>query len=206
MKKTIFLLILISFSHCLLSAQDSFSSSHKKGVFTTIGKVKINAAFQSANSSVDKFLTEYHTNFNALFTWAFKGLKLKGEKDDFTIYNIKAHISANSVAKGKMDMNITLINKNYPDVNYTVELKKTHNSSDKITILYHMTQCDHVIKTVTANVEVVRESDKVSWIILKADVELTRFYDTFMTQKQYNENIESRMKKFIENLRDEAEK
>lgn len=206
MKRNLFFVFTIGlFCVQVAEAKDEMTTYHKDGVFVSKCSVKIEASDEAIRSTIKDFIDQYHNDLDALYKWAFVGVKLRGEQDDFIMFNIKSHQPQNGIVHSLMDINISFIRKKYADVSYRVELKKINDTPDRIDVSYKLTQCDEVIRETDALFSIVKQGNDI-YSVVEADVKLTRFYDRFMTLKQYRENIEWRFQRFLENLRDEAER
>lgn len=180
----------------------SVNSDFKKGEFITVVKMPVKASVEEVNKAIGKFTDEYNHNLNGLFGWALKGLELKGEKNDFLMFNLKSH-SFNSTEKtvnGVMDINVAFISKDHRDIHYKTKLVK-----EKSGLSYEMMECEKVIDHVNASLSINRLDDNSSECNFEVHIKLQKPY-SMMTMKQYRANLEWRFVKFMQNICAEAEK
>lgn len=211
MKKLIIFLFFFPVISSVLLAGDNapvVMSDFKKGEFITTVQVPVNASSEKIHEVMDAFISEYRYDLNKLFGWALVGLKLRGEKDDFIMFNLKSHIydNASKQINGKMDIDVPFLRKNHSDITYTTSLGKKENTDDKqLYIQYEMIRCEKVISHVDAYFD-IRQTEKASAdCFFHVKIKLDRPY-SLMSMKQYKENLEWRFAKFIANIKEEAEK
>lgn len=205
--------LILSFLFCLSATAFSQKSEpvfvvsdYKKGDFITTVKITVNASHDKTNEVLNKFISQYHNDLDALFGWALKDLKLKGEEDKFIMFNLRSHTydkSKNQI-KGAMDIHVGPLNQDFASTTYETTLTKKESGSNT-TIVYEILRCDNVIEHVDASFKVLQKADNIAEIVFDVAFTPKRPYH-LMTKKQYRENIEWRFGKFLSNIRDEAEK
>lgn len=199
--KIIYILFIFSILPLILNAQKASSNTtYKKGVFTTMVNCTIESTQKNVNQVVNDFISQYKTNLNALFSWALKDVKLKGEQDNFIEFNIKSHSPENQVIIGKMDISVKLLGKKYKDVGYKVKIEKVKETQDVTEISYFLYDCEEVIEQAKAVFTITRLDTNSYELKLVAQTQLKKFYNTVMSQKMFRENIEWRFRKFVENM------
>lgn len=206
MKKVLFFLFLLTTVVGLAAQEQSVSTNYKKGEFITTVTMPINASQKRMNEVMNMFISQYNTDLNALFSWALPGLKLRGEKDDFIMFNIKSHTynKAANLVNGVMDIDVAFLGNDFKDVSYETRLVKKAQTQF-VEIDYEMIQCEKVINHVDAVFKITPEGENKSLCAFEARVNLDMPY-RLMTVKQYKDNIEWRFAKFIANIKREAEK
>jgi hypothetical protein len=187
----------------LLNAQ---TTTYSKGVFTVKVEQRVNVSEEKMNAIIDKLINQYKNNLPLLDSWAIKGLKLRGEKDNFIIFNIKSHKPDGQNIDGVMDIKIVPLSKNYQNVTYDVDLFKTKKSDYDYNIHYSLTNCTEVISSAKAEINIKFSDSENAVVTLVANVQLTRSYNMLMSKKQFEENLSWRFEKFVTNLIAEANK
>ncbi|NDV45562.1 hypothetical protein D0T49_00650 [Paludibacter sp. 221] len=208
MKKAILVSLSIFLAFTTGLAQQSepdISSEYKKGEFITTIKIASNASWQNVQKIADLFVYQYNTNLEGLFGWALKGLKLRGEQDDFITFNLKSHNYNETQNKvdGVMDIGIKLLKKDFTNTGYETTVSK-HQEGNRITIRYEMLRCDNVINHVDAKFDIAKRTDNTIECIFTANVRLEKPY-SLMTKKQYRENIEWRFARLLSNITSKME-
>jgi hypothetical protein len=203
MRKIVFILYICLITGNLLNAQ---TTTYSKGVFTVKVEQRVSVSEEKMNATVDKFIDQYKNNLPLLDGWAIKGLKLRGEKDNFIIFNIKSHKPDAQNIDGVMDIKIVPLNKNYQNVTYDVALFKTKKSDFEYDIHYSLTNCTEVINSAKAVINIKVSDNGNAAVTLVANVQLTKSYNMLMSRKQFEENLSWRFEKFVTNLIAEANK
>jgi len=201
--KKIFIYTLLVFNvlPLMLNAQKANSNTtYKKGVYTTTVTCTVKSTQDNVNQVSNNFLSQYKGNLNALFSWALKGVKLQGEKDDFIEFNVKSHSLENQVVTGKMDISVKLLGKKYKDVGYKVKIEKVKETQEVTEISYFLYDCEEVIEQSKATFTVTRLDTNNYECKLIVNTQLKKFYNVLMSQKMFRENIEWRFRKFVENI------
>ena len=81
MKKLVCLFLLLPLLARAGGQTPEVTESDKKGSeFVSNIRVTLNATYEQACLTLDKFVRQYKYNLDSLFEWALRGMKLKGEK------------------------------------------------------------------------------------------------------------------------------
>jgi hypothetical protein len=183
-----------------LAQPSTTNTVYSKGVFTTTVSGVFEGSQQTVNQTINKFISEYSGNLQALFGWALKGLKLQGEKDGFIEFNIKSHTPENQIIIGKMDIAVKLMGKQHNNVAYKVKIEKTKTADNLTEISYHLYDCEEVISSAKATLTITKLESNTYDYKLVVRTTLTKFYNALMSRKMFRENIEWRFSKLTDNL------
>ena len=210
MKKTLCAVLILWSAFPVSWAQKSspeVSSKFKGGEFITTVKIPFNASENNIHVTMDRFVSEYKNNLPFLFDWAIEGLKLRGEHDEFIVFNLKSHQydQASNVVKGIMDIDVPFLNKENKNVKYKTTLQKRTGENGGYWLKYEMIECDKVIDHVDALFDITSTGKSEFICIFEAKIRLALPY-RLMNMNQYKKNLEWRFAEFISNLRDEAER
>lgn len=207
MKKLVCLFLLLPLLARAGGQTPEVTESDKKGSeFVSNIQVTLNATYEQACLTLDKFVRQYKYSLDSLFQWALRGMKLKGEKDDMISINLKTHTCAEGSdhVDGVMDLYVSILRQDFHDTTYDVTLTREEESDGTLAVYYDLSRCDKVIDHARARLAVTRNSDNTSCLTLDSRFKATLPYN-LMSKKQYRDNIEWRLVQLVSNLRDEAE-
>jgi hypothetical protein len=203
--KKILLISLLSLSIITLCQAQSTTTNYTKGYFVTKTETAVQATNNNVKSVVEKFIQQYRSDLNGLFTWALKGMKLKMEKDDFIMFNIKSHTPENNYVAGIMDLDVPFLDKKNKNVAYKVKIGKKEIDNKNSVVNYEMIECEKVIEHAIAQLNIIQKNEKECVLHLEVKIKM-KFPYSMMTKKQYEENIEWRFTQLLENLKHEMKK
>lgn len=208
MKKIIstFVCLLFAAAAFAQTSQANISTVFRNGEFVTRADTTMAASAEAVDKVAARFIDDYNNDLDALFSWALKGLKLQWEEDDFIMFNIRSHKydAATGTVRGVMDIYVGMLNQENKDISYRTRLVR-EDGNGRIIIKYDMTECDKVMECISAVFEIERINENEARTSLEARATLRKPY-SFMTMRQYRENIEWRLGKLLDNLCGEMEK
>ena len=123
MKKLVCLFLLLPLLARAGGQTPEVTESDKKGSeFVSNIRVTLNATYEQACLTLDKFVRQYKYSLDSLFHWALRGMKLKGEKDDMISINLKTHTCAEGSdhVDGVMDLYVSILRQDFHDTTYDV--------------------------------------------------------------------------------------
>lgn len=207
MKKlqTLFILIFCLIFSAKVQAQDTIETSYEKGRFTTCCKVRIETSEEATSSIMDDFILQFRSDLPRLFTWAFKNMGLQGEGDELIVYNLKSSEfdPKTEIIHGKMDAIVPKI-MTFNDIAIDGKMYKKLVSGKEIVVQYDILKATNFIKEADATFSITRENEKSAWCTLDVRVKFGWFFNIFITQKRYKQNLEWRFEQLAKNLREEA--
>jgi hypothetical protein len=202
----ILLFVLSISSTSLATPTDSISTVYRDGEFVTYCQVWVKASDSISNSVANDFDTQMRYDLDGLFGWAFKGLNLRKEKKDLMLFYFKStnFNKETGVIRGKGDVIITdMIT--YPNIIVDCKLSKKNYTSGKSEFYIDLLYSNGFIKKMYATFTVVPKKEVGTWYISENHVRFGWFFDFFITQSRFKTIMEWRLKRFVNNLKTEAE-
>lgn len=188
------------------TATDSISTVYRDGEFITYCQVWVKASDSISNSVVNDFDYQMRYNLDGLFGWALKGLNLRKEKDDLIIFHFKStsYNKSTKVIRGIGDVIIPHII-TFPNIIVDSKLSQKKYTNGKSEVYIDLLYSNGFMKKMFGTFTVLQKKDVGSWYVLENHVRFGWFFDIFITQKRFKTILEWRLKRFVHNLRDEAE-
>jgi len=208
MKNRLQLLLFVLFISlsCLASPTDSISTVYRDGEFVTYCQVWVKASDSISNSVANDFDNQMRYDLDGLFSWALKGLNLRKEKKDLMLFYFKSTSfnKGTGVIRGIGDVIITdMIT--YPNIIVDSKLSKKSYSNGKSEFYIDLLYSNGFMKKMFATFTVIPKKEVGTWYTLENHVRFGWFFDIFITQSRFKSIMEWRLKRFVNNLRDEAE-
>ncbi len=210
MKKKIFLFLisLVIFSGTTIaSPQDSISTSYKKGEFVTYCQVWVNASDSISSAVAMDFNSQIESNFKSLFGWAFKRLRMQGEKGGLILFKYKSS-SFNKdtrTIRGVTDVIVPSI-MTVPNVIIESKITKQKKPDGREMFYINLVYSNTFLKTMNGKFQIRAVKNKGCWFTLETRSSFGWFFDLFITQSKYKEIAEWRLRRFVLNLKEEAER
>jgi hypothetical protein len=209
LKKFLLILSIIYF------AQNSFaqnknvivSSIYNDGYFYTTAETTVNASDTVLSKMMDDFIYQLGYDLPALFTWALKDLKLKGETGELIIYNLKStnYIIEEKRYTGIMDVKVPLI-KTIENFRIWTTAEKSIDNEGHIQLKFSVVEADAFLKDAQSTLTIYRENENTARCILKCRMTFGWFFNIFITKKRYRDTAEWRFKQLLINIKEAAEK
>lgn len=187
--------------------KDSIWTSYEKGVFTTSCRVWVDASEEVTTSVLDDFMVQYRSKLDSLFQWGLKDMNLRGEGDEFIVYNLKssAYNPETEMIRGLLDVivpNIMTIR----DIEVEGKMYKKASDDPRETIVqYDILKATGFVKQADATFKIIRENEHSAWCTLDLRVKFGWFFNIFITQKMYKKNLEWRFEQLAVNLKEESQ-
>ena len=191
----------------LASPTDSISTVYLDGEFITYCQVLANASDSISNSVVNDFDYQMRYNLDGLFGWALKGLNLRKEKDDLIIFYFKttSYNKNTKIIRGIGDVIIPNII-TFPDIIVDSKLSKKRYKNGKSEVNIDLLYSNGFMKKMFGTFTVLPKEEAGTLYIFENKVRFGWFFDIFITQKRFKTIMEWRLKRFVHNLKDEAER
>ncbi|MDR0371176.1 MAG: hypothetical protein LBH80_04910 [Prevotellaceae bacterium] len=204
---TPFFLLCAVFVEIAASQHETIETRYENGRFITSCVVPIEASEKATSSIMDDFIVQFGSDLPQLFTWAFKGMGLQGEGDELIVYHLKSseYDEKTKMIHGKMDAIIPKII-TFRDIGIDGKMYKKEVSNKRIVVQYDILKATNFIKEAGATFTITRENDTNALCRLDVQVKFGWFFNIFITQKRYRQNLEWRFEQLAKNLKEEAMK
>ncbi len=210
MKRKIFLFLFgLTFLYGITKASplDSISTIYKNGEFVSYCQVWVNASDSISNAVSVDFNSQMESDFKSLFSWALKGLRLQGEKGGLILFKYKSS-SFNKdtrTIRGISDVIVPSI-MTVPNVIIDSKITKQRKPDGREVFYINLVYSNTFLKTMTGKFQIRPVKNKGCWYILETRSSFGWFFDLFITQAKYKEIAEWRLRRFVLNLKEEAER
>ena len=209
MNKNLFLCIFFLLPMMFLKASptDSISTFYKDGEFTTFSQVWVNASDTICNAVSRDYDFQMRYNLDGLFPWALKGMNLRKEKNELMMFYFKSTSfnKESSILRGIGDVVVPGVI-TIPNIYVDCKLTGKPNSTGRNTVYLNLLSSNGFIKTMNNSFSIIPTKTKGNWFVLETHVKFGWFFNIFITQNRFKIIMEWRLKRFIHNLRDEAER
>ena len=206
--RNLLLVGLLFFTGCLMaSPTDSISTFYKNGEFVTYCQVYVNATDSVSNSVTKDFDYQMRYNLDALFSWALKGMNLRKEHNETMMFYFKStsYLKETNVLRAVGDVIVPGVI-TIPDIYVDSRLTSKIYKNGKSTVYIDLLTANGFMKSMNNAFTVNPTKNKGVWYTLDSRVRFGWFFDIFITQKKFKAIMEWRLKKFVHNLKDEAER
>lgn len=209
MKKHCLLILFCSLLAIFVQASptDSISTTYSDGEFVTYCRVWVNASDSTSNTVTRDFDYQMRYKLDALFSWALKGMNLRKEKNELMMFYFKSTSfnKETNVLRGIGDAIVPGII-TVPDVIVDSRLTSKKFANGRSAVYIDLLSANGFIKNMNCSFGVVPKKEKGVWYTLETRVKFGWFFNLFITQSRYKQIMEWRLKRFVHNLKDEAEK
>jgi hypothetical protein len=187
--------------------QDSISTVYKDGEFITYSQVWVDASDSISNRVSNDFVYQMHYNLDALFGWALKGMNLRKEKNELMVFYFKstAYNKESQIIRGIGDVIVPGII-TFPNIIIDSRLTERKFTTGKSTINIDLLYSDGFLKKMFGRFTIIPKRNNASLFTLETHIRFGWFFNIFITQNRFKKILEWRLKKFVHNLRDEAER
>src|ERR1035437_591250 len=203
-------ILFLFFSSFVLTAKatavDSTSTVYKDGEFITYNQVMVNASDSISNVVTNDFDYQMHYNLDALFSWALKGLNLRKEKNELMEFYFKstAYNKDTHVIRGIGDVIVPGVI-TFPNIIVDSKLTEKKYQNGKNSIHIDLLYSDGFLKKMYGTFTVIPKKNNTAQFNMETHIRFGWFFNIFITQNRFKKIMEWRLKKFVHNLRDEAE-
>ena len=186
---------------------DSISTVYKDGEFITYSQVLVDASDSISNRVSNDFVYQMHYNLDALFGWALKGMNLRKEKNELMVFYFKstAYNKESQIIRGIGDVIVPGII-TFPNIIIDSRLTERKFTTGKSTINIDLLYSDGFLKKMFGRFTIIPKRNNASLFTLETHIRFGWFFNIFITQNRFKKILEWRLKKFVHNLRDEAER
>lgn len=186
---------------------DSIATVYKNGEFYTVYRLYVNASDSVSSRVLSNFDQQMCYNLDGLFSWALKKMNLRKEKTEMMMFYFKttAFNKQTSVLRATGDViipGITTIDNIVVDSK--LSSKKLKNGTSAVYL--DLISANGFIKKMNSSFSTIPRKDNGYWYVLESRVKFGWFFDIFITQNRFKSIMEWRLKQFVRNLRDEAER
>lgn len=191
----------------LANTTDSISTKYRNGEFITYCQVWVKASDSISNAVANDFDYQMRYDLDGLFGWALKGLNLRKEKKDLMLFYFKSTSfkKETGVIRGIGDVIITDII-TYPNIVVDSKLSKKKYTNGKSEFNIDLLYSNGFMKKMFATFTVLPKKDVGTWYIFENHVRFGWILDFFITQKRFETIMEWRLKRFVNNMKNEAER
>jgi len=189
------------------SSLDSISTVYKNGEFITYSQVWADASDSISNGVANDFVYQMHYNLDTLFGWALKGMNLRKEKNELMVFYFKstAYNKETHVIRGIGDVIVPGVI-TFPNIIIDSKLTERKFSNGKTTVNIDLLYSDGFLKKMFGTFNVIPKRNNASLFTLETHIRFGWFFNIFITQNRFKKIMEWRLKKFVHNIRDEAER
>ena len=189
------------------SSIDSISTIYKNGEFITYSQVWVNASDSISNGVASDFVYQMHYNLDGLFGWALKGMNLRKEKNEMMVFYFKStkYNKDTHTIRGIGDVIVPGII-TFPNINIDSKITEIKYTTGKSTVNIDLLYSDGFLKKMFGAFNVIPKGDKATLYTLETHIRFGWFFNIFITQYRFKKIMEWRLKKFVFNIRDEAER
>ncbi len=189
------------------SPLDSISSVYKNGEFVTYCQVFVNAPDTICNKVSMDFDSQMRYNLDGLFSWALKGMNLRKERNELMMFYFKSTSfnKETNVIRAVGDVIVPGII-TIPNIFVDSKITSKKYVNGKSTVYLDLQGSNGFMKNMNNSFSVIPKNEKGVWYTLESHVRFGWFFDIFITQNRFKAIMEWRLKRFIHNLKDEAEK
>jgi hypothetical protein len=189
------------------SVTDSIATHYVNGKFITYYKVQVNASDSICLAVSRDFVQGMCFQLDKLFGWALKDMNLRKEHKELMMFYFKStsYNAQNHILRGIGDVivpGIITIPDIYVDSRLTV-LQRAHGVG---MINLNLVSASGFIKKMDTGFRVIPNTHHEAWLVLESHIRFGWFFDMFITENRFKGIMEWRLKRFVNNLKDEAER
>lgn len=204
----ILLLLLLSIVITSKAASiDSTSTVYRNGEFITYTQVRADASDSISNGVANDLVYQMHYNLDALFGWALKGLNLRKEKNELMVFYFKStsYNKETHIIRGIGDVIVPGVI-TFPNIIIDSKLTEKKYMNGKSIVNIDLLYSDGFLKKMFGTFNVIPARNNTSIFTLETHIRFGWFFNIFITQNRFKKIMEWRLKKFVHNIRDEAER
>jgi hypothetical protein len=208
MKKNYFLLILLILSFCISEhvIADSTSTTYSDGAFKTRCELPVKTSANNALDVADYLIDDFHNSPGHLFTWALKDLGLQNSNNELIIiFKSSNHDSKTGITHGVFDIVVPHFT-TFSNIKVDAIVSKTTNANGIISVNAKIIYSSLLMKNGQGNLTFIPQKNNSYLLVSSVTINFGWFFNFFITQKRYKSIVEWRIKKFIENIKQECDK
>ncbi|MGN0186539.1 MAG: hypothetical protein ACI392_02175 [Paludibacteraceae bacterium] len=192
-----------------LLASDFLSTRYVNGEFVSECAVDAVAPLSVCDSVVDDLIEQITSDYEQLFTWAFKGLGRQGGDDerDEVVITIKESTfdKMSGLCHMVADIEVSRIT-TFRDIALDSRVLQTKLADGTTRVDVDIFYSNSFLKKAYGTFFVKPLSDARCELRIQIHVRFGWFFNIFITQKRFRNIVEWRMHGFMQNLRTEAER
>lgn len=192
-----------------LTATDYLSTRYVDGEFVSECAVDAAAPLSVCDSVVADLVEQITSDYERLFTWAFKGLGRQGGDDerDEVVITIKESTfdKMSGVCHMVADIEVSRVT-TFRDIALDSRVLQTKLADGTTRVDVDIFYSNSFLKKAYGTFFVKPLSDTRCEMRIQIHVRFGWFFNLFITQKRFRNIVEWRMQEFMRNLRTEAEK
>lgn len=208
MKRAVFIIGFLS-AVGLAVANDSISTRYVKGEFVSYCSVDAAAPMAVGDSVVEDLVDQITSDYERLFTWAFKGLGQQGEDDvrDEVVLIVKESTfdRMSGLCRMVVDIDVPHVTA-FRDVPIDSKVLQTKLDDGSTRVDVDIFYSNAVLKKAYGTFFVKSLAEDSIEMSVEIHVRFGWFFNIFITRRRFRNIVEWRMKGFMDNLREEAEK
>jgi hypothetical protein len=209
MKKSVILAVFI-INFCSVFAKcgsDSTWTKYSDGEFFSTTRTSVISSFATAQSVENDFINQFNTNFQQLFSWAFKDIgEQKDESKNAFLIEIKSteFDKMSGISSVITDVVVPKV-KTFKDV--IIRSKITQNGDNKThsTVFIDIYYSNMLLKKAYGTFFVEKCSNNEVKLTATISVRFGWFFNIFVTKKVYKNVVEWRLKQILLNIKEEIE-
>jgi len=206
-RSILFISVLLLFVNATAVPADSTMTVYKNGEFITYSQVLVNASDSISNTVTKDFDYQMHYNLDALFGWALKGLNLRKEKNELMVFYFKStsYNKETHVIRGIGDVIVPGII-TFPNIIVDSRLTEKKYTNGKNSMNINLLYSDGFLKNMNGTFSVIPKRNNTSLFTLETHIRFGWFFNIFITRNRFKTILEWRLKRFVHNIKDEAER
>jgi hypothetical protein len=189
------------------STADSISTVYKNGEFVSYCRVWVNASDNKCESVTNDFANQMCYNLDALFSWGLKGMNLRKEKKELMMFYFKSTSfnKRTNILQSVGDVIVPGVI-TVSDIKISTLLTTRKYSNGKNTSTMDLVSSNGLVKKTNTSFSMIPQKEKGTWFVLETRTQFGWFFNIFITQNRYKTIMEWRLRRYVHNLKDEAEK
>jgi hypothetical protein len=203
----IFLLFVTSFLPVFANSSDSLSTIYNNGSFVTYYQLKVNASDSICKSVANDFEYQLHSDLETLFGWALKGLNLRNEKNDLMVFYLKStsYNKSTGVIRTVGDVIVPKII-TFPNIILDSKIVRKNFNNKKSVAYFDLLYSDGFLKKMYGKLTLTPCKNSGTWFVFETHTKFGWFFNAFITQSRFKKIMEWRLRRFVYNIKEEAER
>lgn len=188
------------------SSTDSISTEYKNEEFVSYSQVWVNTPKEMLTGVVKDFENQLKYDLDALYKWALVGMNLRLEKSELIVFNLKStkYNNKTGMIRATGDVIVPYFI-TFPNIHIDSQLDYITLKDGSIKITIFVIYSDAFLKKTIGVFNLIPKSNGC-WITLKTTVKFGWFFDIFISQNKFKNIMEWRFHKFMQNIKNEAER
>lgn len=209
MKKNYFLLIILVLSFCISEniIADSTTTTYSDGAFKTRCELPVKLNANNAIEVADYLVNDFHNSPGHLFTWALKDLGLQNSSNELIIiFKSSNHDSKTGITHGVFDIVVPHFT-TFSNIKVDAIVSKSVNANGIVYVNAKIIYSSLLLKNALGTLNFIPQNNSKNYLLVSSvSINFGWFFNFFITQKRYKSIVEWRIKKFIENIKQECDK